>query len=281
MKQFWGTSQNNPCSKMTKTNALLWEFTKNGEDYSYLFGTMHVFDANLYVWERVLHEKIMECTAFYTEVDFNESSNESHLEGMELADGLTLRDILKPKQYQFLRKVFLKNTGIGLDHLENMQPIILTNLLQSSFVSKDLPFSLDQSLWAFAEKMGKEVGGLEQYASQVEIMQSFELSYQVKQLKDLLNNFKQARKKMKALVQCYLRQDIRNLYQKSVRSLKQYKKTLVYDRNRDMLREIDSVSAQTTAFYAIGAAHLYGKKGLLAGLKKKGWKISPVSLSAD
>ena len=84
---------------------------------------------------------------------------------------------------------------------------------------------------------------------------------------------------MKNLVQCYLRQDIRNLYQKSIRSLKQYKRTLVYDRNAKMIREINAISSESTAFYAIGAAHLYGKTGLLVGLKKRGWKLKPVSLT--
>ncbi len=264
---------------MNKANALLWEFTKNGEDYSYLFGTMHVFDAALYTWEETLHGKISDCEAFFTEVDFTETKVAAIQEEMELSDGLTISTFLKPKQFQFLKKVFYKNTGIPLEHMENMQPIVLTNLLQSSFVSKDLPFSLDQSLWAFAEKQGKKLGGLESYASQLEIMQSFELSYQLKQLKDLLNNFKRARKKMKNLVQCYLRQDIRNLYQKSIRSLKQYKRTLVYDRNAKMIREINAISSESTAFYAIGAAHLYGKTGLLVGLKRRGWKLKPVALT--
>ncbi|MBK8723274.1 MAG: TraB/GumN family protein [Saprospiraceae bacterium] len=261
-----------------KKNALLWEITRNGEDFSYLFGTMHVFEASLYKWEESLHQRILECDSFYTEVNFNDEQISSIQENMELPEGQSLKNLLKKKQYQFLEKVFYQSTGLYIEHLDDMQPMIITNLLQSSFVTKNMPFSIDHALWKFAESNGIQVDGLERYEDQMAIMQSFDLDYQTKQLRDLLKNFKRSRKNMKKMVEMYLHQDINGLYKKSLKGLKQYKRTLVYERNHLMIKSIDDLSRTSNNFFAVGAAHLSGKSGLINGLKKLGWKVKSVNL---
>lgn len=261
-----------------KKNALLWSITKNEEDFSYIFGTMHIFDAKLFRWEEQLHQIISECDTFYTEVDFNDSQISDIQDNMELKSGVTLKNLFKPKLYNYLKKVFYKSTGLNLENMIDIQPIVITNLIQSSFVTKEMPLSIDQSLWNFAKYSGKKVDGLEMYEDQLNIMQSFEIGYQVKQLKSLLKNFKRSRMQMKKMVELYLNQDIRGLYLKSLKGLKQYKKILVQYRNKKMLTSILMQSEQECSFYAIGAAHLYGKSGLIAGLKRAGWKVKPVKL---
>lgn len=53
------------------------------------------------------------------------------------------------------------------------------------------------------------------------------------------------------------------------------KEVLIYNRNQLMYERIDGRREQSS-FYALGAAHLAGKKGVLRLLKNAGYKIKAI-----
>lgn len=55
-------------------------------------------------------------------------------------------------------------------------------------------------------------------------------------------------------------------------------KKLIDDRNKSWLPAIITAAAQQACFFAVGAAHLAGPKGLLRLLRKKGFTVTPVPL---
>ncbi|NNE29318.1 MAG: hypothetical protein HKN16_06760 [Saprospiraceae bacterium] len=54
------------------------------------------------------------------------------------------------------------------------------------------------------------------------------------------------------------------------------RKTMVYDRNTQMVESFLSIAKGTTLFAAVGGGHLYGRKGMLPMLKHSGCRIRPV-----
>jgi hypothetical protein len=55
-----------------------------------------------------------------------------------------------------------------------------------------------------------------------------------------------------------------------------YLKAMLYDRNTDMVKSMDSIMKTGSLFSAIGAAHLPGKNGVIEALKAKGYTVKPV-----
>ena len=55
------------------------------------------------------------------------------------------------------------------------------------------------------------------------------------------------------------------------------RKVMIYDRNVNMKERIKALSSDKTCFFAIGTAHFPGGKGILALLKKDGYKIQKLS----
>jgi uncharacterized protein len=55
-----------------------------------------------------------------------------------------------------------------------------------------------------------------------------------------------------------------------------YRKLMIYDRNIIMANRMVGLSEENSCFFAIGAAHLPGQKGVMALLKRQGYKIVPV-----
>ena len=51
---------------------------------------------------------------------------------------------------------------------------------------------------------------------------------------------------------------------------------LIFKRNADWLKELPAIMSETPSFIAVGALHLPGEKGVLEGLRKAGYKITPV-----
>jgi len=60
------------------------------------------------------------------------------------------------------------------------------------------------------------------------------------------------------------------------KSLGKFRHILLYDRNVNMSNTIASIIHKKPTFFAVGAAHLAGNKGILALLKRKKINIKSV-----
>ena len=74
------------------------------------------------------------------------------------------------------------------------------------------------------------------------------------------------------LVDLYEKEDIHKIYIMSKKQLGKLRDIMLYERNEQMAEFIDQHKS-INAFYAIGAAHLGGEKGVLTKLKRRGWQL--------
>ncbi len=267
-----------------KKRTLLWAIEPGAEllaaglvpETSYLFGTMHVRDQRAFGYLEQVYGKIEQCNAFATEFNLEEISSGAGLGMMDLPEGQYLEDFFSPKKYEKLKRIFAKTTGIQLDFFRRSKPLLVTNLISEALLSKDMPHSLDESLWRYARDQDKVLLGLETYAEQLAILQKIPLEYQVKSLNDIGKNFKRFRRQLLGMTETYAEANLQKLYQQARKNAGGLRKILLYKRNRVMADRIEEINREYSLCCAIGAGHLGGKHGVLRQLKKRGYQVRPV-----
>ncbi len=265
-----------------KKNTLLWKISDDklpGD--SYLFGTMHVRSEEAFLYQTQVYDKIDICAAFATEFNLEEMMNGAQADSMDLPEGITLDQLLSPKQYAKADKLFKKTIGMGLQVFNNSMPLMISNLMTESLMSAEMPVSIDMDLWNYAREQEKVVLGVETFQEQIDILHSISLKYQVKSLNATVKNFKSHSKQLRKLTDLYLTANIQKLYKITKESLHGLRKILLYDRNAVMAQRIAQMAKEQTICVAVGAGHLAGQKGVLRLLKKEGLKVSPVKLTVS
>lgn len=259
-------------------STLLWKISnKKLAAPSYVFGTMHVRDKSVFETIEPVFEAIRVCDAFATEFNLEEAKQNADANALDLVGEETIETILGEKKYKKVRKALLKMTGMDIDPLKKMQPIILTNVLIESILAREMAVSMDEFLWRFASDNDKIRLGVETYQEQIAILRKIPIDAQVKSLIDTSKNFKKFRKKVLKTTELYKEQDIQALYKSTKKSLGKLRKLMLYDRNALMAERIGKMIVEQPTVAAIGAAHLAGKKGVLRLLKQQGFKVKPVN----
>jgi uncharacterized protein YbaP (TraB family) len=92
----------------------------------------------------------------------------------------------------------------------------------------------------------------------------------------MMANVTRFKKKLEDLNTLYKNTDIKQLYKTTKKSMGKLRKLMIYDRNIAMANRMAELSKEKSSFFAIGAAHLPGPKGVLTLLKKQGFKIALV-----
>lgn len=265
--------------KVEKYKSLLWELSKpGGSESSYLFGTIHLPERAL--WFRIdeIKDHIIACDSFMAEYPLDAQSEEGS-SIFELGPGQHLNDLLSVHKFEKLRKQFKKSFGLDISRFTFLKPMILEQLLAESFVTDHTTLPMDVMLWRFAELEQRRMLGAESMESQVEILKSFPLNMQLKQLLNIGEQPQKYRKQVLGLKKLYLDEDIQGLYKSSLKSLGKMRSKLVYKRNKKITDSMLSTMEEGSLFCAVGAGHLYGKYGILRLLKHNGIKIKSIPFS--
>ena len=258
-------------------NSLLWElYQVDNAVRHYLFGTMHLSTEGAYTHAEKAKKYINLAGNYVGEMDLNESLAQHNQTYFMLEDGKSLADLFKPHHLDKYRAVVSKYFKIDLDTYQNFTPFFISNLLaEKTLVSHQIE-GLDYHLWKYAMHEGKVMFGLESFQDQLHIMKNIPLDYQTKAFKDLMSNIPSFCKKIKVMHSYYENQNLKALYKASKKSMGKLRHLMIYGRNDKMLSKLLSISNSRATFFAVGAAHLPGNKGLLAGLKRAGYKVKPI-----
>lgn len=260
-----------------KTNGLLWKFYKNDPaDCHYLFGTMHLATDAAYTHADLAMEYISKSSLYAAEMDLNDFNNQDTLVYFKLNTGAKFSDFFRPKQYAKYRLFILKSLNIDLDHYLGYTPFFINNFLAEVSLKKTKSEALDHHLWQFAMSQQLEMVGVETFEDQLNILNQIPLDYQIKSFKETVRNLSAFRKKLNNLNEMYRKGDVVQLYKSSKKSMGSVRKMMIYDRNILMTDRIIELSNTKTSFFAIGAAHFAGNKGIIAILKKKGYTIKAI-----
>lgn len=269
---------------MASKNSLLWEISQDNHIKGYLFGTMHVSGKVAFSNFDLIYSLIDQCDCLATEISLDQETQKEMGRHTHMPDHTSLEELLSEKKYHKIEGLLLKHFGLDLEIFNNIMPLFLINIITQKSIFDDenlLNVSMDFECWKYAQSQGKELTSVESLEEHINTLYAIPLDYQIKALKDAMSNIPKFRKKAKKMIQVYKSQDIHKLYKESKKSIGDIKDVLLYDRNYIMADNIYRISQDIKTFFAFGAGHLSGKKGVIKLLKEKGLSVKPMSLSQD
>jgi len=261
-------------SKSGKTP--LWSIQNEAGWQSWLFGTMHVSDDSAFAHMNKVLPILEKCKLFVAETDLGEIDHAQVQTTFLLPDGKSYLDYLKVKQYNKLRKSILKSCQVDAKNYMFLQPIILTSTIQESFLRRTHSVPLDHYLWKYAEDQLLELKGFEDIARTNEIIGSLDIIEQFRAIRAIGRNPAKMRAKTKRITEQYEAGEIHIIYKQAKKSMGKMRDVLLYNRNEYFVNSIVELFNEYPAFYAVGAGHLSGGKGMISLLRKKGFKVKPV-----
>lgn len=264
---------------MNSHQSLLWKLSPPGEKPpSFLFGTMHIRDQRAFSDLERVYACMESCQLFALEIDLEEGLQNPSVSFFRLPGHSTLQDYLPQRKYQRLRIILLKAFGADLDRLSRLQPLAIIEILTSAIISEDYPLVLDAHLWEYASAQGKTTRGLETLEEQQKALEGITLEVQLKMLLEIGRNVRHFRHMLNRMASLYEAGDLKGLYRLSRKSAGGLRELLLFGRNRTMAARIATIAAEQSGFFAVGAAHLWGGKGMLRLLRQQGLRVEQVHL---
>ena len=266
-------------------SALLYEITgKDLKKPSYLFGTIHLICQKDMFAEDKLNAYFDKTEQLILELDMDDPSMVPKMAKLAvLADGKSVKDMIKPDEYARIDELFKNYVGISYDQLQNFKPITAQTFLLSSpkVLGCQPPVVYDQFLAQTAVTRKKPVIGLETVEEQMMVIDSQPLEEQIRQLKEAAANPEKGFGDFKALYRTYLTQNADDIYKLIETQMKTYKMAqpiLLDNRNQNWIPLIEKNISTTSSFIAVGGGHLGGKNGVVNLLRAKGYKVTPIKL---
>lgn len=242
---------------------------------SYLFGTMHTRDARVHAFLPGLMPYLRECEVLCTEFPLDQEELPSFLQSGEPLNWWN--GLSKGKRRMLAR--LMEKQGLGDPQAFSLlPPLVLIQVLTAQLLGDEEEHPLDLALAHSAATMGLRREGVETFEEQLDTLQKLTIKAQRKHLLDIAGNYSKFRRQLHKQVKWYVAQDIRQLHKDGRRQLKKMRKTLLTDRNLVMAERMDSRMRSAPHFFAIGAGHLAGGKGLLRLLKHRGFRLETLPL---
>lgn len=181
-----------------------------------------------------------------------------------------------------LRLLILQDLQVTEDdyhfNYSRLQPVILVTATTLLYLGKNVVFVEDQLAKA-AKKKHLSLESLGTIEEEIKAFEKFPIPDQVEALKYTVNNFKEHLSDYKHLVQYYVQdQDpgkVQDVILKATNRSKQFQKEYYETRNEEWIGKMVTMMKQQPTFFALGAAHLHGKLGLLHLLNQRGYTLTP------
>lgn len=260
-------------------NSLLWKIEGKDIKTSYVFGTIHMLPQKDFKIKDKVKKAFMESDIVTLELDMDDPSfMKDIIKYSYLSEGESIRTYMDDNEYALMDNFLQKNLNVSMKQFSKAKPFLLMSSILTTFVGEQLA-SYELTLINMGKENGKEIKGLETFASQIAAIDSQSYEEQIDGLIDMLKDYENMSDSFKELVDLYKTEDIHALYTKSkvyFNNDLELEEKLLNERNRNWIPEISKLSKTHKVFYAVGAAHLSGEQGILNLLKEKGYKVTPI-----
>ena len=260
-------------------NSLLWKIEgKQLKTPSYVMGTIHILPQKDFFLSELMKKALAEAQQVVLELDMDDPAmGMNMLQNASMTDGSTLDKLLSAEDYQQLGVLVKKSTGVGIDVFNKWQPMLVASVVMQQMMDSQTA-SYEMTLVRMAQEAQKEVKGLESIQEQTEAMATIPYPQQAKYLRELLNDFDKQKAMFGKMVELYKSQNINALlgYMVEQSGGIDFSTVLLNERNHKWIPKIALLAAEKPTFFAVGAGHLPGKDGVLALLRKAGYRVTAV-----
>ncbi len=273
-------------TSVKQRSGLLWQVTKPGSaDTSYLFGTLHLLEQSYVDTMPNLMHALDRADIVLGEIVLDSSAKK---EAAELtAAEAPLDSVLTPTQYAQVDTELRHVMGLPLAFFNSFQPLAIYGVLIQGLYKKQHPENIrngmlmDIYFQQRAKKAGKEVRGLESLEDEADaLFGSLTPKKQVHELMDLIKHKTKVLKKLDEMLIAYRSGDLAKLLTDDDLGAPgdELMEGLLYNRNAAWLKELPAIFDSHNAFVAVGAGHLGGPRGLVEGLRRRGFRVVAISM---
>ncbi|MFB2118069.1 TraB/GumN family protein [Parapedobacter sp. 2B3] len=267
-------------AQVPQEKALLWEVAGPGLDQpSYLFGTFHLLCASDIEPSETLRAKLAATQALCLELDFSDPALVGQMmQQAPMRGDTSLAHFFSEATYEQLSSDFERFTGAPLQFMARMKPYLLMPMLMMPLLQCEVK-GWEQTLVDHAAEQGIGVKALETVADQMAIFDAIPYRLQAEQLQKSLESTDSLASAMKEMIALYKQEDIVKLYQLVTEepTLRSYSGLLLDERNERWIPMIGEQARLAPTFFAVGAGHLGGEKGVINLLRQAGYTVSPVA----
>ena len=261
-------------------NSLLWEISGRGlAKPSYLFGTIHLICPTDFSLSDSLKSTLSRTQQVALEMDMDDPGMMAGMmKMMNMTAGNELKKLVTEQEYQRLDRFFKDSVHVGLAMFERAKPFVLMGPLFNTVLDCQ-PQSYEMALVELAGKQKSEVIGIETLEEQMAIFDTIPYKDQAKMLLSLIDSLPSARKEFKSLVALYKAQNISELYGMTLKSefgMEGNEEVMLFARNQKWIPRMRRIASAKPTFFAVGAAHLGGERGVIALLRKEGFRVRAV-----
>lgn len=263
-----------------ESNSLLWKvYGKDISKPSYLFGTIHMLPEDRYFFTEQMQAALSESDVLALEVDMDiPLAEQMKMAGaMMMPDGKKWADLMTAEEFALVKSAFVDSLGFKekkLDKYSNIRPIYVSGIILSELLGKVKMY--EKELTSLAKKQKKTIVGLETFQEQMEIVGSIPLEDQIE---DLKNSTASMVRDYNEMLDAYTSQNLVELEKAGSESedFDKMEAKLLTERNDRWVKIIQEKLAEAPTFYAVGAMHLVGEKGLIQQLKASGYTVEAVN----
>lgn len=280
---------------------LLYRISGNGlAKPSFIIGTHHL--ANVSFVEKIpgVKDALAQTDQVYGELNMDVTANPDSLKALQAAmllpEGQTLKTVLTAEQYQRLDAFLTKMMGTGLSNpqveaqMGRLTPMALsTQLTILMYLMKhmgefDPSNGFDQYFQTQAKQNNEPVGGLETLGFQTRVLYGGRpMERQAELLMCLIDNEEFNANMLEEMTKAFYAQDLDAVKEAMDAKLgtgcdatPDEEARLIDNRNADWLTKMPAIMTSKPTFFAVGAGHLPGQKGVLEGLKGLGYTVEGV-----
>lgn len=257
-------------------NSVLWKIEHPDlKQSSYLFGTLHMIcEDEFSIPEKVLNS-LNSVDELVLEVNLSDSEEMIALQ-KEMIKGNKISEDLTAKQFSDLDAFIQKVMGLPLQNFDAYGISTLYSMMTSKMLSCTNIKFMEIELAQIAAKKNVKVVALEKVSEQFGYIK---MAYPPLECYRLIFLFEEYKEDFNKAVRLYKQEDITE----TTRLMSQDKymnahsrRYLLENRNINWVEKMVVMMKEKSNLFAVGAAHLTSKDGLIQLLKEKGYIVTPV-----
>lgn len=262
--------------------SLLYEISGNGlAQPSYIYGTIHLICKNDFIMTEATKQKFGTSQQVYLELDMDDPSMITEMQkNMMMTDGSTLKTLMSETDYQKVATFFKDTLKTNIGMMAKMKPFVLAAFALPKMLSCPTQ-SYEESFMKMASEQHKEILGLETVKDQFDALDKMGMKEQADlMLVQMVQHWNENKTEFGTMIGHYKSQDVNLMMEdmtNSKMSNKSFEKDLLETRNSNWVPKILKVAFEKSTFFAVGAGHLGGEKGVITLLRKQGFTVKAVN----
>ena len=262
-------------------SSLLWKVTGEGlAKPSYLFGTIHAICPEELVLSPTIESTVIKSDLVILELDMDDPNFMMEMQRLSFNENMkNISEDLSPEDLALIDDFLMKNYNTEMSQVGIFKPMALMSMVLLKSFKCPMTKSIEEFVLKFAVKNDKEIKGLETVADQMGIFDEIPEDKQIEWIIDIIKDSVGTKEINDKFGEAYMKGDVDAIFEISQEvypEMKEYEDRLLFDRNEKWIPDMIAYMKENPTFFAVGAGHLGGEKGLIKLLRAEGFSVDPI-----